>query len=153
MDQKLTAALDKRIEQSRRFKVGNAVPNIIVQEEKGKTIDLNKLTAKKTLIIFYASWCPHCKTLVPQVYKVYKEQGEKKFEVLAISIDSSKTDWLNFIKNEGLNDWMNVCDLKGWDGQACTDYFIYATPTMFLIDKQLKLIAKPSSIEELNNCL
>ena len=37
LDQKLTAALDKRIEQTKRFKVGNAVPNIIVQEAKGKT--------------------------------------------------------------------------------------------------------------------
>ena len=153
LDQKLTAALDKRIEQSKRFKVGNAVPNIIVQEAKGKTIELNKLAAEKTLIIFYASWCPHCKTLVPQVYKVYKEKREKKFEVMAISIDSSKTDWQNFIKNEGLDEWMNVCDLKGWEGKSAVDYFVYATPTMFLVDKNRKLIAMPKTVEEFQKIL
>lgn len=153
LDQKLTAALDKRIEQSKRFKIGSVVPNIIVQEARGKRIELNMLIAEKTLIIFYASWCPHCQTLVPQVYKVYKEQREKKFEVLAISIDSSKTEWQNFIKNKGLDEWMNVCDLKGWDGKAAIDYFIYATPTMFLVDKQLKLIQLPKTFDEIKNIL
>lgn len=153
LDQKLTAALDKRIEQSKRFKIGSVVPNIIVQEARGKRIELNMLIAEKTLIIFYASWCPHCQTLVPQVYKVYKEQREKKFEVLAISIDSSKTEWQNFIKNKGLDEWMNVCDLQGWDGKAAIDYFIYATPTMFLVDKQLKLIQLPKTFDEIKNIL
>jgi peroxiredoxin len=151
LDQTLTKALDKRIEQSKRFKIGNLVPNIIVQEVRGKTIDLNKLAAEKTLIIFYASWCPHCQTLVPQVHQVYKEQREKKFEVVAISIDTSKTDWQNFIKNEGLDEWMNVCDLKGWEGKAAIDYFIYATPTLFLIDKNQKLIGMPKTVEEVKN--
>jgi thiol-disulfide isomerase/thioredoxin len=149
LDQVLTKALDKRIEQSKRFKVGNVVPNIIVQEASGKTIELNKLAAEKTLIIFYASWCPHCKTLVPQVYQVYKEQGDKKLEVVAISIDTSKTDWLNFIKNEGLDEWMNVCDLKGWEGKAAVDYYLYATPTMFLIDSKLKFLGMPKTVEEM----
>ena len=52
-----------------------------------------------------------------------------------------------------MNEWMNVCDLKGWDGKAATDYFIYATPTMFLVDKNRKLIAMPKTIEELKKIL
>jgi thiol-disulfide isomerase/thioredoxin len=153
LDEKLTAALDKRIEQSKRFKIGNLVPNIIVHEARGKTIELNKIDADKTLIIFYASWCPHCKTLVPQVYKFYKEQKQKKLEVLAISIDTSNTDWQNFVKTNGLDEWLNVCDLKGWDGKAAADYFIYATPTMFLVDKLKRFIGSPNSVEELRNLL
>ena len=80
-------------------------------------IDLNKINSEKTLIIFYASWCPHCQTLLPQIYELYKNQKEKKFEVLAVSIDTSKTDWLNFVRNNKLN-WLNVSDLKGWEGQG-----------------------------------
>ena len=153
LDQKLTAALDKRIEQTKRFKVGYVVPNIVVQDLSGKLVELNKIKSEKTLIIFYASWCPHCKTLVPQVYKVYKEQREKKFEVMAISIDTSKTDWQNFIKTNGMDEWLNVCDLKGWDGKAAVDYFLYATPTMFLVDKNRKLIGMPKTVEEIKNLL
>jgi hypothetical protein len=38
---------------------------------------------------------------------------------------------------------------KKWDGKVATDYNIYATPTMFLIDKKMKIIAKPISFNEL----
>ena len=47
--------------------------------------------------------------------------------------------------------WVNVSDLNGWDGKATLDYYIHATPTMFLVDNQLKLIAKPTSIDNLYN--
>ena len=149
LDEKLTTTLDRRIQQARNFKVGYSVPNILIPDPSDSLIDLNKIKSEKTLIIFYASWCPHCQTLLPQIYELYKIQKEKTTEVFAVSIDTSKTDWLNFVRTYNLN-WLNVSDLKGWDGKAILDYYVYATPTMFLIDKQLKLIAKPSSVEELN---
>ncbi|MBK7499011.1 MAG: redoxin domain-containing protein [Ignavibacteriales bacterium] len=151
LDEKLEIALERRIQQSKNFKIGNTVPNIIVPDSSGSLIELNKINSEKTLIIFYASWCPHCQTLLPQVYGLYKNQKDKKFEVLAVSIDTSRTDWLTFVKDKKL-DWLNVFDLKGWEGRAAIDYNIYATPTMFLIDNQLRLISKPSSIEELDRC-
>jgi len=149
LDQKLTAALDKRIEQAKKFKVGIIVPNIEIPNLSGSIVELNKIKSEKILLIFYASWCPHCQTLLPQVYEFYKNQKEKKLEVVAISIDTSKADRLNFVKTHGLNEWLNACDLKGWDGKAAVDYFIYATPTMFLVDKDRKLIGMPKTVEEL----
>lgn len=153
LDQKLTTVLEKRIEQSKRFKAGNTVPNIIIPDLSGSTIELNKVQSGKTLVVFYASWCPHCQTLLPQINELYKNQKEKQFEVLAISIDTSKTDWLNFVKSNGLNEWMNVCDLKGWEGKAAVDYFIYATPTMFWVNKEKKLVGLPKTVEELRKIL
>jgi len=149
LDQKLTTAMDKRIEQSKMFKVGTTVPNIVMSDLSDSAIELNKIQSEKTLIVFYASWCPHCQTLLPQINELYKNQKEKKFEVLAISIDSLKADWSNFVKTNNLNDWINASDLKGWEGKAALDYFIYATPTMFLVDKDKKLIGMPKTVEEL----
>ena len=151
LDEKLTTTLDRRIQQVRNFKIGSIVPNIILPDSSGNLIDLNKTYVDSILIVFYASWCPHCPKLLPKIYELYKNQKKKKFEVMAVSIDTLRADWLKFIRTNNLN-WINVSDLKGWDGPAVLDYYIYATPTMFLIDKQLKLIAKPSSIEELNKC-
>jgi thiol-disulfide isomerase/thioredoxin len=149
LDQKLTVALDKRIQQTKIFKVGTVVPNIVIRDSYGSNIDLSKIQSQKVLVIFYASWCPHCQTLLPQINEFYKNQKGKKFEVLAISIDTSDTDWQKFVKANGMVDWMNACDFKGWDCKAAIDYFIYATPTMFLLDKNQKLIVMPKTIEEL----
>ena len=150
LDEKLTTTLERRIQQARNFKIGTVVPNIILPDSAVSMIDLNKVDAEKTLIIFYASWCPHCQTLLPQVYELYKNQKEKKFEVFAVSIDTTRTDWLNFIRTNNL-DWINVSDLNGWEGQAVEDYYIYATPTMFLVDRERKLIVMPKNFDKILN--
>jgi len=147
LDEKLETALERRIQQTKNFKTGTTVPDINIPDSTGALIELNKIYADRTLIIFYASWCPHCQTLLPQIYDLYKNQKDKKFEVLAISIDTSRTDWLNFVNQKKL-DWFNVSDLKGWEGQAALDYYIYATPTMFLVDKNMQLIGLPKTVEE-----
>ncbi len=148
LDEKLETTLERRIQQSKNFKVGNTVPNISIPDSTGSLIDLSKIHSDKTLIIFDASWCPHCQTLLPQITELYKNLEEKKFEVMAISIDTSRVDWLNFVKTNKL-DWINVSDLKGWAGQAVLDYYIYATPTMFLVDRKLNLMGVPKTLEEL----
>lgn len=152
LDEKLGKTIERRIQQARNFNIGSIVPNIIIQDSSGSLIELNNMNADKTLIIFYASWCPHCQTLLPKIYDLYKNQEEKKFEVLAISIDTARTDWLTFVKNNNLN-WMNVSDFFGWDGQATLDYFVYATPAMFLIDSDMKIIGMPKTIEELKKMM
>jgi peroxiredoxin len=149
IDQKLTSALDRRIQQSKKFRVGSTVPNIVLPDSSGSEIELNKIQTSQILIIFYASWCPHCQTLLPQIYNLYKNQKEKKVEVFAISIDTTRTDWLNFIRNNNLN-WLNVSDLNGWDGESTSEYYLYATPTMFLINKEKKILLYSPSLNELS---
>jgi peroxiredoxin len=150
LDEKLTTTLDRRIQQARNFKVGSVVPNITLPDSSSSMIELNKIDADKTLIIFYTSLCPHCQTILPQIYELYKNQKEKKFEVIAVSIDTLRTDWLNFVRTNNLN-WINVSDLKGWDGQAVVDYYIYATPTMFLIDRDRKVNTMPKNFDEIKS--
>lgn len=152
LDETLETSLERRIKQDKYFKPGTAVPCINLNDANGSGVNLHNVNADKTLIIFYASWCPHCKEMLPKIYKLYKEQKEKKFEVVAVSLDTIKTDWQNFVNNN-IPDWINVSDLKGWDGQTANDYYIYATPTMFLVDGRGILIKIIKDIDELKKYL
>ncbi len=147
LDEKTEGLIQKRIDQAKYFKIESNVPDIVIPDLDNKQIELKDTNTDKTLVIFYASWCPHCKETLPQIYELYKKQMGKKFEVYAISLDTKREDWLGFVKIN-CPGWVNVCDLKGWDGKAANDYFIYATPTMFLVDKDKKVIAKPTTFEE-----
>ena len=149
LDTKTEGMIKRRIEQAKRFKVGNVVPNIVLQEISGKQIELNKINSDKILILFYASWCPHCKELLPKLNELKKKQTNNKLEVLAVSLDTKKEDWIGFVKSN-CDSFINASDLKGWDGKVVGDYFVYATPTMFLIDKQLKIVSIPSRIADID---
>lgn len=150
IDEKLETALQRRMDQAKYFKIGNIVPDIISQDLSGKQVELNKINAEKILLILYATWCQHCQTLLPQINELYKNQKVKKTEVFAVSIDTNKAEWQKFINSNELA-WINVSDLNGWNGKAVLDYYIYATPTMFLVDRSKKLIGKPSNIEDLKS--
>lgn len=150
LDEKLETAMERRIQQTKHFKTGDSVPNIILPDLSDSIVELNKISADYILIIFFASWCPHCQTLLPRIYDLYKNQEEKRFEVLAVSVDTVRTDLLNFVKTNKF-DWLNVSDLKGWSGQTVLDYYIYATPTIFCVTKNMKLVEMPKNIDEIKN--
>jgi len=148
LDEKLGNTIQRRIDQNKKLPVGAIAPNFTMTDITGKAVELNKITKQKVLLVFYASWCPHCKTILPQINELQKKK--KDFEVIAVSLDTNKDEWKNFIDQNKL-DFINVSDLKSWDGAAANEYFIYATPTMFLLDSHKKIIAKPLTIGELDN--
>lgn len=152
LDESLSTALERRIQQVRNFKTGNTVPDIVMQNETGKEIKLSSLSSYKILLVFYSTDCPHCTELLPELYKIYTEQKSKKFEVLAISLDENKNIWQEYIKTNGYN-WINVNDTSGWSSKAANDYYIYATPTMFLVDKARRLITMPGNVTEIKKAL
>jgi len=149
LDEKTEDSIQRRLDQSKNLPISAVAPNIILTDADGKEINLSKLNNEKVLVVFYASWCPHCNELMPKLNELYKERNTKSLEVFAISVDTTKSDWLNFIRKNNLN-WINVFAENGWGSKAASDYYLYATPTMFLLDKEKKIIAKPTTFEEVS---
>jgi thiol-disulfide isomerase/thioredoxin len=148
LDERLPNSIQQRIDQSKSFLAGRKIPNIAVPDSTGKLIDLNDINSEYTLILFYASWCPHCQKLLPGINELYLNQKEWKLKIFAVSLDTNKSDWLNYIRKNNYN-WINISDLKGGHSKAVRDYKIYATPSMFLVNNKKELIAIVSNIEEL----
>lgn len=121
------------------LKVGNTAPDI--QLNNRKLSDFNK----PVLLVFGASWCPHCVTEKKILVAQYSnwQKTNKNIEVVYISLDTDKQAYGAAFKN---TPWQNYCDYKGWDTQAVRDYFVNGTPTYVLLDKDLKILVHPNSI-------
>jgi len=147
MDGGIESSIQMRIDQSKNIVKGKIIPNIILPNLKGKIEELYNITSKDKLILFYSIRCPHCEELLPNLLEFYNE-NKKEFEIFAISIDEDRNDWHKYLSKNNFP-WINVSDLKGWKSKTTYEYYIYATPTMFLVDKTNRLLAKPKSINEL----
>ena len=100
------------------------------------------------LVDFWASWCGPCRGENPNVVAVYKEYHEKGFDVLGVSLDMKKENWIKAIEDDGLI-WHNVSDLKYWNNEAAQDYAVSSIPSNVLIDENGTIIAKNLRGEDL----
>lgn len=137
----------KRLKNYQNLSVGKPAPGMILPDISGKMVDLRQFSNDYVLLIFWASWCPHCSEMMPRLKEIY-HQYRPRLEMIAISIDSDEAAYRKALE-EGNFPWLNCSDLKGWGTQPAIDYNIYATPTMFLLDKQKTIIAKPITLAEL----
>ena len=161
-DGKLKQILQKTADY-KRTSIGATAPEIIfnhagyltLNEKQQRTSEILKLSAihsEYTLLLFWASWCPHCMHMLPELKKIYEENKQKGLEVLAISLDVDSLQLLKVIA-DGNYKWLNYSDFKKWENPAARAYNVHATPTMFLLDKDKKIIAKPETLQKLINNL
>lgn len=121
--------------------IGQFAPEINLPNPNGDTIKLSSLRGKYVLIDFWAKWCGPCRKENPNVVRAYHKFKNKGFEIYSVSLDRSKSDWLQAIKEDGL-EWTHVSDLKYFDSQAAHDYNINAIPFSILLDKEGRIVAK-----------
>lgn len=151
-DQKRKSSLQKKLENFKKIAIGKQAPEFSLPDTKGNQIPLSALTAEYTLIVFYSIDCQHCRDMMPRLKTLYDNQRPRKFEILAISLDTNRTAWLDFIQT-GKYNWINISDLMGFSGPVADLYNIYATPSIFLLDRDKKIIAKPISFRDLDQVL
>ena len=137
----------KRIESYRKMAIGNIAPDILIEDLNGNITALSEQDHEYTLVLFWASWCPHCKSMMPDLQKWYNEERTIDLEIIGISIDTSKTEWQNIVLGQQLP-WVNWNEPEGWNGKAASEYNLYATPTMFILDRNRKILAKPVTFYE-----
>ena len=61
-------------------------PDFILQDINGELVDLNNFKEKTVLLVFWATWCPHCKVEIPKLKDIYKNYKDKDFDILAIRV-------------------------------------------------------------------
>jgi thiol-disulfide isomerase/thioredoxin len=139
--------LRKRVEGFKKLAVGNTAPDFEARDLNGSLVRLSWLPKDYKVLVFWASDCPHCEESMPGIKNIATEYADR-VQVIAVSVDTSETAWKTAVEKNGM-DWINIAELKGWDGQIASDYYIYATPTILILYKDLKILAKPTGVREL----
>jgi thiol-disulfide isomerase/thioredoxin len=102
---------------------------------------LSEVPGKYKVVVFGASWCEACKNEIPQ-FKNYAELFKTKYvaEIVFVSIDTDKEKFTAFVTDLP---FINTCDFKGWGGPNVKNYYVFATPSIYVLDTENNIVAKP----------
>ncbi len=119
-------------------KVGKPAPSFAATDIKGASCRLDAFRGKYVLVDFWATWCAPCLGELPHQLAAYAKYHGKGFEIVAISLDESKTAVTDFIAERKLP-WRQIHNASG--GTDLIEAFGVSTiPAAFLIDPDGKII-------------
>jgi len=151
-----TVKQDLKIKEMTEMKLapGNKIPDISLQDRSGKEIRLHSLAGSPVIIYFWASWDQGSRKFNRQLKSFIEQKRSNKPVVYAISFESYKELWLDAIRNDGIESWINVTDLLNVNSGART---LFNVPDQFpyyiLLDKNLTIKYKGNDIRSMATLL
>ncbi|MBE7639352.1 redoxin domain-containing protein [Salegentibacter sp. BLCTC] len=130
--------------------VGEKYTDFQIANENDELQKISELTGKITLIQFWSSTCGGSREMNTTLKKVYDQYHSKGLNIISISKDNSKANWINAINEDNLS-WSQLSNLEGWNGEVFKAYGISSTPSNVLIDENGIIISKNLMINELGN--
>jgi thiol-disulfide isomerase/thioredoxin len=141
--------LRKQIDLIRPNLIGKKAENIVMDSYKGIFVSLYDVEKDFTILYFWEPDCGHCKEATPKLKVYYDKPKDYSLEVFAVCTTSDKAKWTRYIEDNKLI-WIN-----GWDPKRSShfDYYynVQSTPTVYILDKNKKIIAKKLSVEEIGS--
>ena len=139
--------ISEDIRKKENIRTGNQAKNFKATDLNHQIVTLSQFKGKNVVLLeFWASWCNPCRESIPELKAIYNKYHEKGLEIIAVSIDEKRDEWVNAIKNLNIDKWYNIQVAEKWPYGPWTDldiqsnYYYHGIPYQILIDKNGKII-------------
>ena len=143
--------------------IGEQAANLELSDSSGRLSTLYDVGAPYTVVCFWDPTCSHCREQVPELDSMFHAKWEKEgVKIYGVLTDSKVVDqWKQFMVKNNLHSWINVYQTeeqkKAESGANKPSfkqlYDVTQTPTLYLLDKDKRIIAKKLTIDQLDNVL
>lgn len=142
--------------------LGTEAWDMQLKDTSGKMSALYSLKADYTVVAFWDVHCGKCREEIPRLDTLYRTKWQKKnVKIYAVMVnEESVKDWPAFI-NEHAGGWTHVhqtAAMRTEEEKAGKPNFrqlydMRSTPTLYLLDKDKRIIAKNIGVTDLDNVL
>lgn len=133
---------------------GTIAPDFMIYtDSRPEGFALSSLRGQYVLIEFWASWCPDCQKETENMKQMYATYAPQGVVFVGVSFDTDRDQWQQYISENGLS-WIQFCELKPWkESSISTAYNVRWIPTLYLIDKDGRVVLGTVSVAEMNSRL
>jgi peroxiredoxin len=130
----LIAELKRKLYAMENLQLGKPPIQFEVKDTDGRPLSLAALKGKCVLLVFWATWCPHCQAEVPYIVDAGKKFRDRGLVVAGVSLDKDLKTLQEYCQSNGVR-WPNHFDGKGWQNELALKFDVTEVPQLFLIDK------------------
>jgi thiol-disulfide isomerase/thioredoxin len=115
-----------------QLELGSKAPAAAVETLDGEPVDLASFIGERPVLIeFWATWCPNCKALEPQIAAAAKKYGDRvRFVAVAVSANQTPPRVKAYAQRNAIP-MTFVFDRRG---NATGAYDVFATSTIYVVD-------------------
>jgi hypothetical protein len=142
--------------------IGQPAPNLLMTDTLNKPRPLYGIDATFIVICFWDPTCSHCKEQVPKIDSIYEAKWKKEgVKIYGVMVDGGKETWTKYIRDHNLKDWIHVYETQEQHDAVTASnqpvykqlYDVYQTPTLFLLDKDKRIIAKKLTYQQFDEVI
>jgi len=91
----------------------------------------NKEKGRVTFVMFWATWCPACKTELPVLERLRAKYPADKLDIMAISVDDTEEAMIGYLKTRPvpLDVYLSKADVG-------SEFGVKSIPALYILDKE-----------------
>ena len=138
-----------REHKDRLLAVGNKIPDITLEDPRGRSVSLHSFSGSKVILYFWASWNKDSRRANMEMKRIYELYYPRGLKIYAISLESYPETWQAAIKADALP-WTNVTDYLNIQSGSLSLYNVPRDlPYFYLLDENMDILMKGNSFPEL----
>ena len=110
--------------------IGQQAPDFAIKGDDGREIKLSQYRGKLVFLNFWATWCAPCVEEMPEMEVLKNTFKDRKFQMLAVSVDTNWEVVKEFYKDHNLT----IPAFLDPGRQVSSVYKVFKFPETFLID-------------------
>lgn len=144
--------ISDRVKVLKPLLVGKKLPDLLLWDDQKKPFSINDLPADYTVVFFYSPTCGHCKESAPKLLEFHEKNKGQGVSVVAVATENSDEEWKKFITDQKTAALRNGYDYSG-QIDFRSQFDVLSTPTVYVLDKSKKIIARKMPVEQLDDFL